>query len=120
MVNKKDLCTKYLEKLGRTICYVDSKGEEVEFCGVIQQTWRKNKTRFDDVKTEIGRVDSDFYLYLGPYHIDICALPEDTCLICDGVKYLFLKKDKVSVGDSLHFFTGVLRRVWEDEDGYFE
>lgn len=120
MIDKKEICSKYLNRVGRPICYVDSSAKEIEFYGVIEQTWRRNKTLFEDVKTKLGRVENNYYMYIGPYEIDICNLPESTMLFCDGDKYEFLKKDKFCIGNAVQFYFGVLRKIEEDEYGYFE
>lgn len=120
MIDKRNICSKYLEIVGRPICYVDKNAREIEFYGVIQPTWRRNKTRFDDTKTKIGRVRNDYYMYLGPSNIDIYALPEEKIFFCDGEGYEFVKKEKVVIGGVLQFYSGVLHKLEEEQYGYFE
>lgn len=106
-------CKKYLEKLGQSVTVID--GENViELHAVIIQTWRKNKSRFEDTVTEIGRSRKEYYQYIGPVDVDICALSDDARLECDGIKYVFLKKERVKAGDRVQFYTGMMKRVYEE------
>lgn len=85
------------------------------FYCTLQQTWRKNKSNFEDEKTPIGRVRKEFYLYLGPYDHDITVLCDDAFLVSHGIRYRFIKREAVRLGDIIIYYTGILERVWEDE-----
>ncbi len=107
-------CKKYLQKLGQSVIVTDG-GKVIRLHAVIIQTWRKNKSRFEDTVTEIGRARKDYYQYIGPADVDICAFNDDARLECDGVKYAFLKKECVKAGDRAQFYTGMMKRIYEED-----
>ena len=82
------------------------------FC-TLQQTWRKNKSNFTDRQTPIGRVDKDFYLYIGPFDRNILELPEDAVLETGDRSYYFIKREAVCMGGQLLYYTGVMKRLQE-------
>ena len=70
-----------LTRAGNSACLVTGAGRSLPFFCTLQQTWRKNKSNFTDRQTPIGRVDKDFYLYIGPFDRNILELPEDAGLV---------------------------------------
>lgn len=109
----------YLRKLGRPVIVKKSDGSEVEIFAVVEQTWRKNKTKFEDVSSIIGRVGNDYFEFFGPASCDITTLTKDDLIIFDKKKYCFVKSDRVVVGGFIQYYTGVLKRVWEEDGNVF-
>lgn len=120
MFDKSAICKKYLKKLGKDIHFVNSDGSEERCFAVIEQTWRKNKSRFEDQNYKIGRNYNDYYIYIGPSDFDITVLTEEDCIVCDGTKFFFVKTEKVVTGGTVQFYTGVLKKIYEEDDDVFD
>ncbi len=120
MIDKSVICKRYLEKIGQEVCIVRADGSEERFFAAVQQTWRKNKTRFEDSSTIIGRVYNDYYMYIGPADVDITVLGENDYLVCNSSKYIFVRSEKVFISSKIQFCTGMLKKIREDKDSVFE
>ena len=102
-----------LTRAGNSACLVTGAGRSLPFFCTLQQTWRKNKSNFTDRQTPIGRVDKDFYLYIGPFDRNILELPEDAVLETGDRSYYFIKREAVCMGGQLLYYTGVMKRLQE-------
>ena len=100
-----------LTRAGNSACLVTGAGRSLPFFCTLQQTWRKNKSNFTDRQTPIGRVDKDFYLYIGPFDRNILELPEDAVLETGDRSYYFIKREAVCMGGQLLYYTGVMKRL---------
>ncbi len=116
MDNKAYKIKKGLERTGREVFLADGEWRSQPFYAVLEPKWRSYKTDFESVRTEIGRVNADYYTYTGPFNHNIMTLSDSACLYSDGVKYIFKKKETVRVKNEVLYYTGILRRVWEDSD----
>lgn len=109
----------YLNKLGRPITVKKSDNSEDSFFAVIEQTWKKNKSKFEDSSSMIGRADNEYYEYFGPADYDITELTKNDYVISDGRKYFFVKTEKVVVGGFVQYYTGILKRIFEEDGNVF-
>lgn len=107
---------KELRGAGVRACLTDGDWTSMPFYCTLQQTWRKNKSNFESIKTEIGTVSRDYYLFIGPYDHDVTALSDDAVLTINGVRFAFLKREAIRLGDGVIYYTGILKRIWEDEN----
>lgn len=112
-MNKAYKIKRYLKKVGKEVVLADGSWCSSPFYAVIEPKWRKNKSNFENVKTEIGFVSADYFTYLGPFDHNIESISVDGYLILDGVKYIFKKKECIKCDDEVQFYSGILRRVWE-------
>jgi hypothetical protein len=119
-MNVKNICNNYFKKIGKTVTLYTTADNGVTYHAVVSQTWRKNKAKFEESLTELGRVSNDYYIYLGPADYDICALGDEAYILCDGERFKFLKTERVIVGDKVQFFTAVLKKIWECDSNAFE
>lgn len=114
MVDKSKLCKQYLARIGQRVCVVDN-DNKYEFYATVQETWHRNKSRFEDTQTKIGTVKKNYYLYIGPSDVDICSMSDDAVLECDGSKYIFVKKERIKSADTIQFYSGMLKKVYEGD-----
>lgn len=105
-----------LKKTGKKVFLTDGDWCSTPFFAVIEQRWKSNKSNFEYRETEIGRVSTDYFTYIGPFDHNIEAISENGYLCCGNEKYIFKKKEKVDVGGTVQYFWGILRRVWEADD----
>lgn len=114
-IDKHRLCTKYINRIGRrcTICRAD--GSEETVLAVVEMVWRRSKSKFEPKNYPIGNVQDDYYIYTGPADVDITMLTDADTVVIDGKKHCFIRSDCVRIGDRVQFYTGVLKRVFEEE-----
>lgn len=116
MPDKSAIIERYLRKLGTPFLVERSDGETENVVAVLQRFWRRNRSKFENVQDKIGRNHKEYYQYIGPPSYDITVLSEEDFLICDGIKYFFINKEAVRVGNKIQYYTGVLKQVREEED----
>lgn len=109
-VIKHQLC-----RVGNTARLADGDTLSLPFYCTLQQTWRKNKSNFEDKHTPIGRIGTDYYLYIGPFDRDITALSKHGVLLAGNQKYVFLKKEAVCIRDQVLYYTGVVKKIVEGD-----
>lgn len=120
MADKSEICKKYISRLGNSVKIINADGSEINFFAAVEQTWRKNKSRFEFTSSELGRVRNDYYIYFGPCDVDITALDEKAILICDEKEYCFVVSHKVCSNDEVLYYTGVLKRIYREDGNVFE
>lgn len=107
---------KGLQSVGREVFLADGEWVSTPFYAVLEPRWKNNKTDFEYRTTEIGKVRVDYYTYIGPYDHNTLALSEDACLYSDGIRYIFKKRDAVKLKNEVLFYSGIVRRVWDEAD----
>lgn len=118
-IDKSKECEKYLQMLGKSCVVKLSDGSEENILAVVQQVWRKSKSKFESTATKIGRTYNDYYIYIGPATCDITSLGENDILSCAGEDYFFVRTERVVVGDTVQFYTGVLKHIFKEDEDVF-
>lgn len=119
MIDKSSLCKRYFKLLGKEMSLVKSDGGRDTVFAVVNQTWRKNKSRFENNATAAGFYYNDYYTYFGPSDFDIYNIKGNDYLMFDGVKYEFIRRERVIIGGRVQFYTGILKRIAEEDDNVF-
>ncbi len=117
-VNYSDIIKAQLRLAGKPFTVNDG-DEEKSGWAVIEQTWRKNKSRFEENSSKIGRYYRDYYNYIGPYDIDIKELSDGAVVLAAGEKFYFVQKERVSVGGYTQYYRGILKKAEEVEEDAF-
>ena len=112
-----NIIKKYLTLLGRK-AHIHTDGKVIEVWCVLEQTWKKNKTRFEDNSSEVGRFYRDYYNYIGPYDVDISVMQDDDFFEIGGEKYYLVRCEKVDVGGVIRYYRGVLKKGGADDESY--
>lgn len=115
----RQVISRYLRRLGRSVTVLCRDKDDLNFYAVIEQTWHRDKTRFEPSYSRLGGVINDYYDYFGPCDIDVTTLTEEDYLVCDGKKYIFVKSECVKVGDYIQYYSGMLKRVNEEDSDVF-
>ena len=113
IINKASAIEKYLKRLGRSVTIINNE-KETELFAVIEQTWKRNKSRFEKSVSPIGRYYNGYYIYYGPSSFDITELGEEDYALIDGKKYYFVQSECVKVGGVIQYYRGVLKKEQED------
>lgn len=119
IVDKSRLCAVLFAKYGRKCTIHMSDGRVIMTSAILQQLWRKLKTKFEPVMTRIGEVYSDYYAYYGPADCDITAMTSKDILETDGIGYYFVRTEKVNVGNTVQYYAGILKRIREGDHDVF-
>ena len=107
-----------LKKIGKPFTlHVGESG--ISGTAVIEQTWRKNKTAYEDKSSKLGRYYRDYYNYIGPYDIDIFEAGDESFVTVLGEKYYFVKKEQVYSGGFTQYYRGILKRAEEGDTDVF-
>ena len=118
-MNYTNIIKTHLRILGAPIRAV--KGNEVyDGYAVIDQTWKRNKSLFEESSSKIGRYYKNYYYYIGPYDINIKAFGNEDYIEFGGEKLYFVQKDAVVVGGITQYYTGVLKKIEEGDSNVFE
>lgn len=112
------IISRYLRRLGRPVTLLRD-DNDIEFYAVIEQTWHRDKTKFEASYSELGGVINEYYDYFGPADIDITGMSKEDYILCDGNKYFFVKAQRVTVGGYVQYYTGMLKRVYEEDGNVF-
>ena len=111
MNNNKYKVKNGLIQVGEKIYLQDGNWIFVPFYAVLSPKWRSNKSNFEPKETEIGRVNAEYYTYIGPFDHNILSLSENAYLITEDAKFIFKKRDSVKMGNKVLFYRGILRKV---------
>lgn len=117
-IDKTKTIERYLKKTGQQVTIVKG-SESTTLFAVIEQTWKRNKTRFEENSSKIGRYYNDYYIYFGPASYDISALAYDDYALIGGEKYAFIQSEKVTVDNRVQYYRGVLKKLREADGNVF-
>lgn len=101
--------------LGNSCKIMCADGED-SVVAIIDPVWPRTKSRFEGIYSKIGEVNTDYSIYIGPYDYDITRLSRDDTVISNGKSYYFVRADGCYVGGALQYYTGVLKRIYEEDD----
>ena len=111
------LIKKNLKFIGIPFTVTDGE-KKTESFAVIMKNQRKNRLKFESNSSKIGRYFKDYYYYTGPYDVNIKEFSDDAVLSAMGEKFIFVQKEAVVTGGVIQYYTGVLKRIEEDENAF--
>ena len=109
----------YLKAVGREMTAVYENGEEVTFFAVAEQTWKKNKTKFEEKATKIGRAYNEYYYIVCPYDINLCEFGKDDVIFIDSQPYEVERCERVKAGGTVQFYRGIVKKLEEADENVF-
>lgn len=112
-MDKALLIKRELKRIGNTVYLNDGDWTSMPFRASVQHLWRKKSSNFESIYTELGRLNAEYYLYIGPASYNIKGLSDEATLDMNGSRYEFRCRDEVSEGDKVLYYTGILRKVGE-------
>lgn len=72
-MNYEKIIKKYIDEFGSVVSYAqDGTNFTVPYKAFVQPLRYKNKMYLDGKHSEIGYIDTSYYLYLGPADVDVC------------------------------------------------
>lgn len=104
-----------LDKIGCQVYLKDGDWTSMAFNACVSHLWRKKSTAFEPDYTELGYVSKDYYLFIGPYNHNVCALSDEALLLFDGEEFEFKCKDPVLFNGEVLYYTGILRKLKGDD-----
>ncbi|MBE6816901.1 MAG: hypothetical protein E7520_04270 [Ruminococcaceae bacterium] len=109
----------YLGLIGRQTTVIKADGGEDSFFAVLEQTWKRNKTNFEDRATGGGRVYKEFCVIICPYDVDLKSYTKNDTFIIDGEKYEICRSERVIAMGETQFYRGILKKIREADDDVF-
>jgi hypothetical protein len=108
-----------LSKYGRDICIKDTTGWQSKiFKAFIQPLRYKNKMYLEGTPTEIGVMDSGYYLYIGPPEHSFEHLAPGFYLESMGKRYVIDRFEKIYKGGRVFYIWAVLKDAEEQRVYY--
>ncbi len=111
---------KQLAAVGRKATAVYADGGEEEFFAVVEQTWKRNKTNFEDTAEKAGRLYNEYCEIICPCDFDLKSCGRDTVFIIDGERYELCRCEKVSSFGKTQFYRGIIKVVREADENVFD
>ena len=65
-MDKALIIKRQLKIIGNTVYLHDGEWSSMPFRAVVQHLWRKKSSNFESTLTELGSVNAEYYLYIGP------------------------------------------------------
>lgn len=111
---------KQLEAVGRRATATYADGGEEEFFAVVEQTWKRNKTNFEDRAEKPGRVYNEYCEIICPCAFDLMACDSSVLFEIDGVKYELCRCEAVNVFGKTQFYRGIIKVIREADENVFD
>ncbi|MBR3148968.1 MAG: hypothetical protein IKF64_02270 [Eubacterium sp.] len=108
-----------LQRVGRPITVIDKNGGEEIIFAVVQQSWRRNKTNFEDKAEKPGRVYNEYCEIICPFDFDIKGCDRSTVFVIDGDRYELCRSEAVKAFGRIQFCRGIIKRIWEADENVF-
>ena len=110
---------KYLETVGRRATVIKENGGEDEFFAVVEQTWKRNKTNFEDRAVKPGRVYNEYCEILCPFDINLKQYGKNDIFIIEGEKYELCRAEQVTAYGNIQFYRGIIKKIREVDCSVF-
>lgn len=114
-MNREEIIKKYIDEYGSVVRYSQN---GTKFTGAykafIQPLRYKNKMYLDGKHSEIGYIDTSYYLYLGPADVDVCQNELASRLMFEDNIYTFTHAEVISLGQEKLYIWAVIRRSFND------
>ncbi len=107
---------KLLNRYGQTVFAETESGERsVNYKAFVQPVRYKNKMYLNAVESPIGTVSENYYLYVGPYDVQLTAINEPVSINTAIMRCTVERAECVFLDDEILYIWAILRRVIEDE-----
>lgn len=111
----RDVIKDAAKRFGREVCFISGEWVSLPFYGFIQPLRYKNKMYLKDIHIPAGIVDTDVFLYIGPYDHDPSHFDKPIISCSDGEKYVVSKSEKVFFGEEVAYIWTIIRKFTEDD-----
>ncbi len=114
-MNCEKIIKKYIDEFGSPVQY--SQNGQVftpEYKAFIQPLRYKNKMYLDGKHSEIGYIDTSYYLYLGPADVDVCNNDLFSRLKFEDKLYNFTHAEVIRLSQEKLYIWAIIRRSFND------
>lgn len=102
-----------IEKYGQTVQYSqDGETYSRTYKAFIQPLRYKNKMYLDGKHSEIGFIDTSYYLYLGPSDVNVVDYDVISRIKINNRLYDFTHAEKINLGDERLYIWAIIRRSY--------
>ncbi len=114
-MNYSDIIKKYIDEFGSSVQYTqDGKIFTSRYKAFIQPLRYKNKMYLDGKHSEIGYIDTSYYLYLGPANVDVCNNSLPSRLKFEDNLYSFTHAEAIRLGQNKLYIWAIIRRSFNN------
>ncbi len=109
----------YLKTVGRPATVFRADGGTDRFYATVEQTWKRNKTNFDDKTSPAGRVYNEYCEIICPYDINLKAYGRDDIFEIEGERYVLCRSERVTAMGRTQFYRGIIKKMREADASVF-
>ena len=109
----------YLKKVGRPAVLIRSDGGEEHFFAVIEQTWKRNKTNFENKSSKLGQVYNEYCVVICPYDVDLTQTGKGDIFEIENERYIICRSERIYSLGQVQFYRGILKKVREADENVF-
>ncbi|MBR0412099.1 MAG: hypothetical protein IJI47_00835 [Eubacterium sp.] len=110
---------KYLNMVGREATVIRANGGEDKFFAVVEQTWKRNKTNFEDRAVKPGRIYNEYCEILCPFDINLKQYGKGDTFVIEGEKYELCRAEQVTAYGNIQFYRGIIKKIREVDENVF-
>ena len=115
-MRKKERVKKLINRYGQTVCAELESGERsLDYKAFVQPVRYKNKMYLNAVESPIGTVSENYYLYVGPYDVQLNSIDEPVTIHTAIMSCTVERAEAVFLDNEILYVWAILRRVIEDE-----
>ena len=114
-MNYAKIVKSYIDEFGRDVNYSeDGENYTPTYKAFIQPLRYKNKMYLDGKHSEIGYIDTSYYLYLGPADVDVMNNNLSSRLKIDQDLYNFTHAEIIKIRDDALYVWAIIRRSFNN------
>ena len=115
-MRKNERIKRLINRYGQTVCAETESGERSpDYKAFVQPVRYKNKMYLNAVESPIGTVSENYYLYVGPYDVQLNSVNEPVNIHTAIMTCTVERTECVFLDDEILYIWAILRRVIEDE-----
>ena len=114
-MNCEKIIKRYIDEFGSMVKYSqDGTNFTPSYKAFVQPLRYKNKMYLDGKHSEIGYIDTSYYLYLGPADIDVSNNDLSSRLQFEDKLYNFTHAEVIRLGQEKLYVWAIIRRSFKD------
>lgn len=115
-MRKNERVKRLMNRYGQTVHAETESGERSsDYKAFVQPVRYKNKMYLNAVESPIGTVDENYYLYVGPYDVQLNMINEPVTIHSAIMACTVERSEAVFLNNEILYIWAILRRVIEDE-----
>ena len=109
-----------LDLVGRPTTVKKANGGEDFFFAVIEPTWKRNKTKFENTASKAGMYYNEYYQIICPYNVNLKAYGKNDIIVVENERYELGRSERVSAFGKTQYYRGIVKKIWEVDTDVFK